>query len=453
MIEPSGFIFSCLIIISSVLFVLLNFRVTSLLLDNKKYLTIFQAFNLYYFILIYIGAVGLNVYKFEYEKIFGFYSRPDVVFKIWLLSSSALILMPMGAIIYNQIVNFSPKLALRDFDGFEVVQTNVKKSTYKISIFFFTLLIICLVVFALYKSAVGDLAVLHIFQKLNPSEFSTLRSDATNNFTGKFSRYQIFLSTVPNFLLIVSFLMRSKNLFWKLLFILTLLLAIFFALINVEKAPVMGVLLLLLFSHLFMFPKLNLKKILIVVISGLVIIFLLYTTVMGMGDRELGEIFGAIFHRIFIGQAHPLFWWQLYLEEHGTLGFGGMPNPGGILPFTPISMTVLIHQFAFPEIAKTGIVGSMPTVYFAYPMLSFGYICSLISMVVFGMLIQFVDHIFSLVFRRKPNIFQIALYVLLIGFFLHYVADGFEGILFDFNWIVPTFIVVLFTLFSRNYNI
>jgi len=423
------------------------------MISNRKFLTIFEIFNYFFLAIIFVGSVAINIIKFQYEDYFGFYDRPDLLFKIWLMSSLALMLTPFGAIVFNNLVRFYPKKGFKNFNALLTIQQNKIGYSYKTIIFFLFLFFLTLLVFFQYGNKAGDLAIYHIFESVSPVEFSLLRSDATNNFEGKFHRYQLFLTTLPKLLLVVAYLLMINSRKWRILFILIFVTSVFYSLLNVEKGPVTTIFLLIFLTHYFMFPEIRIGKIFFAFFGILTGLVFMYIVVMGMQDHGILDVLGAIFHRIFIGQVHPLYWWQLYLEEYGTLGFSGMPNPGGIFPFTPVSMTVIIHQFAFPEIASKGIVGSMPTAYFAYWMLSFGYFVSFVSMFILGFILQFVDFLFSKSLRSKPKIFTIGFYILMMDYFLRYVSDGFQGILFDFNWILPLFICFIYSLLTKENNL
>ena len=446
MIQLGNPIFTALIIFGSFFFMASNLYLIKNLLSNGKFLTILQFFNLNYIVFIYIGATALNLYRFDYEDYYGLYERQDLLFRMWLLASAGLMLIPIGAIIFNEFVKFYPRKYLSDW-SLDRMFSNSIDSSLPAYVFALFILFISILVFLLYKSTVGDIAVLHLFQGLTPADLGILRSDATNNFSGKFHRYQLFLKTIPNMLLIVTFLLKNKDFKWKVLFYVLLLINIFFALLNVEKSPVFKVILLLLIAQTFVSFKINFKKLAFVFVIMMAGLILLYSFVMGMEGRFISEIVGAIFHRIFIGQVHPLYWWQLYLEQHSILGFSGMPNPGGILPFTPVSMTVLIYEFAHPEMIESGIRGSMPTVFFAYWFLSFGYFVSLVAMIVFGILIQAAECFTIVNFKIKPNVYLVAFYVILVDYFSKYLAEGYEGIMFDLQWIVPLLMYIIYSGF------
>jgi hypothetical protein len=179
----------------------------------------------------------------------------------------------------------------------------------------------------------------------------------------------------------------------------------------------------------------------------------MYIFVMGMEGRLLSEILKAILHRIFIGQIHPFYFWQLYLETNDFFGVSGLPNPGGVLPFIPESVTVKVWEFAHPEMAETGIVGSMPTVYYAYWMLNFGYISAIGSMLLFGCIIQLAEIVLTKKMREARNVYFIAFYVLMVDYFSKFISEGYEGILFDFQWIIPLFICFFYSFYSASFKL
>ncbi|MFM7682968.1 MAG: hypothetical protein ACKO7P_09500, partial [Bacteroidota bacterium] len=201
--EISNIFFKGVVISVSFLIIIINRYLTKKFISNNKFLSIFEIFNYFYILLVFVGSIALNIYQFQYEDYFDFYNRPDLLFNIWLLSSSALLLMPLGAVFFNSVVNFHPKRSFKNFNGLSVIQRNKVNYSLKSILFFLFFFFITIIVFLLYQNAVGDFAVYHIFQSFSPEEFSVLRSDATNNFEGKFHRYQLFLTTLPNLLLIV----------------------------------------------------------------------------------------------------------------------------------------------------------------------------------------------------------------------------------------------------------
>ncbi len=412
-------------------------------LSNNKTVTIFQFYNIFYIVFIYIGAVSLNLYQFEYEDYYGFYYRKDILFNIWILSSSSLILVPLGSIFLNAFLGIN-SLKSSSFSSNDALLLNgFDYSIYSLW-FGITLLSFSFFAFFLYLNNVGDLAILHLFDGFAASELGILRSDATNNFGGKLHRYQLFLKNIPNILLVVSFLLKSKNRYWFIFFILVLFSNIFFALLNVEKTPVIKIFILLVLTQQLLSLKIPIKIIFKFLISTLFLLFLLYSFVMGMEGRFISDIFGAIFHRVFIGQVHPLYWWQLYLEKFGPVGFESLPNPMNLFGFSPISLTVLIFDFAHPELVKSGIQGSMPTVFFAYWMLSFGMVFSYISMFIFGIIIQLFELLFLFLRKSSPNVYVTSFYIFMIDYFTSFIASGIDSILFDIQWIFSLMIIFLY---------
>jgi hypothetical protein len=431
----------------SLLLLILNRFLIKNFLSNNKTITIFQFYNIFYIVFIYIGAVSLNLYQFEYEDYYGFYYRKDILFNIWILSSSCLILVPLGSIFINAFLGFN-SINFSRYSSNDVISLN--RFDYSIYSLWFGIILLTFsfIAFFIYLNNVGDLAILHLFDGLAASELGVLRSDATNNFTGKLHRYQLFLKNIPNILLVVSFLLKNKNKYWLFFFFLVFISNIFFALLNVEKTPVIKIFILLVLAQQVL--SLKISKILIFrfLLISFLLLFLLYSFVMGMEGRFIFDIFGAIFHRIFIGQVHPLFWWQLYLEKFGPVGFVSLPNPLNLFGFSPISLTVLVFNFAHPELVMSGIQGSMPTIFFAYWMLSFGMFFSFISMFFFGIIIQLFELFFMFLRKLSPNVYVTSFYIFMIDYFTSFIASGIDSILFDIQWIFSLIIVMFFLAYK-----
>ncbi len=420
-------------------------------LSNKRTITIFQFYNIFYIVFIYIGAVSLNLYQFEYEDYYGFYDRKDILFNIWTLSSSCLILVPLGSIFVNAFLGIN-SLKFSSYSSNDALFIDRFDYSFYSLGFGIILLTFSYIALFIYLNNVGDFAIFHLFDGVTTSELGVLRSDATNNFGGKLHRYQLFLKNIPNILLVVTFLLKGKNRYWFIFFFIVLFSNIFFALLNVEKTPVIKILILLVLSQQVLSLKVPKKVLFRFLISSLFLLFLLYSFVMGMEGRFILDIFGAIFHRIFIGQVHPLYWWQLYLEKFGSVGFISLPNPLNLFGFSPISLTVLVFDFAHPELAKNGIQGSMPTVFFAYWMLSFGMVFSYISMFFFGIIIQFFELFFLFLRKISPNVYITGFYIFMIDYFTSFIASGIDSILFDIQWIFSLVIVIVYLAYKKCFS-
>lgn len=435
------------IFILSLFFLFLNRVLVKNFLSNGKTITIFQFYNVFYIIFIYVGAVSLNLYQFEYEDYYGFYGRKDLLLNIWILSSSCLILVPVGSILFNSFLKIN-SLKFSSKSSNEILFLD--KFDYSIYSFVFAvlLLLFSFIAFFIYLNNVGDLAILHLFDGLAASELGLLRSDATNNFSGKLHRYQLFLKNIPNILLIVSFLLKGKKKYWYFFFIVVFIVNIFFALLNVEKTPIIKIFILLIISQQVLSLKIPKWDVIKFILFSLFILFILYSLVMGMEGRFIFDILGAIFHRIFIGQVHPLYWWQLYLEKYGPVGYTSLPNPLNIFGFLPKSLTVLVFDFAHPELVKSGIQGSMPTIFFAYWMLSFGVFYSYVSMILFGAIIQSFELFFIFLRKISPNVYVVSFYIFMIDYFTSFIASGIDSIIFDIQWIFSLFILCLFYSFK-----
>jgi hypothetical protein len=356
----------------------------------------------------------------------------------------------MGSIFVNVLLGINT-LKFSKYSSNETLLLNRFDYSFYSLGFALLLLSFSFIAFFVYLNNVGDLAVLHLFDGVAATELGVLRSDATNNFVGKLHRYQLFIKNIPNILLVVSFLLKNKNKYWHIFFVLVLLINIFFALLNVEKTPVIKIFILLVLSQQVLHLNISKKVIFKFIFISLLLLFLLYSFVMGMEGRFISEILGAIFHRIFIGQVHPLFWWQLYLEKFGPVGYISLPNPLNLFGFSPVSLTVLVFDFAHPELVRSGIQGSMPTIFFAYWMLSFGMFYAYISMIFFGMIIQFFELFFMYLRKLSPNVYVTSFYIFMIDYFTSFIASGIDSILFDIQWIFSLIIVLMFVWYKKYF--
>lgn len=179
-------------------------------------------------------------------------------------------------------------------------------------------------------------------------------------------------------------------------------------------------------------------------------LFLMYVFFMGMGEKDFLEIICAPLHRIFIGQISPFYYYQLFQEHYGYIYGTSFPNPAGIFPFEWRRITVEIMEFANPELVKLGIVGTMPTVFFADWFINFGPLMALFSMILLGFILQIADIIFITKLSKCKNLLWSVLFVFMINYFGGFSGSSFVGIVIDLNWIFPTFIMFLIIIYKQT---
>lgn len=439
---------SIAILIISAVSLYLVVRIYKVLVGPIMYPTISGFFFLKFLIFAFIGSVLLNVIHFEYEADLGFYQRKDLLLLMWAYSLAALWLQVFGVFLANTALGYKPGSSMKKL---EVGPLYITKSDQSGQFKFVVLvaILIGLATLKLYLNQIEMIPIQGLFMELRASELAVMRSDAGSNFEGRYWLYRLFMREVPLLLFMIVFFMKETGLFWKMIYRFLFIYIAFVSVMSIEKAPIIQFFLLILLLNLYQQGRVNLR--LLAKYSVLICVFLIsmYMFFMGMANRDVVDIVSAILHRIFIGQIHPFWWWQLYQEQFGYLYGLSMPNPAHIFPFEHIRITVEVMKFAHPELLSLGVVGSMPTVYFAEWFINFGPIIALLSMILIGFFAQVLDAIILRRLSTKKTVLLSAIYLYLVEYFARFSGTGYSGIIIDQQWIIPA-LIVLALYFVKN---
>jgi len=444
-----GIFLSSAILIISLFSVYLSFKLLKAASGNIKipYISVFFWFK--YLIFAYIGSVILNIIPQEYEANLGVYQRKDILFTTWLYTTAGLFFIPLGMFIANLITKYKPNYYTNKFLQNPIIIEKRDKSII-IYILIWVLFLISLFVFFLYLKKINfNIPLLGIFQGLDASKLALLRSEITNNFSGKYYRYALFMKDLPLILLLISYFYKRISFKWKILFMILLFYNIFVSVMDIQKAPLIKLLLLLVLLYFYERNNVDIKKFLKIIFISSILLILMYMFFMGHKDNSILDILALIFHRVFIGSIIALYWIQLYQEQYGYIYGASFPNPAHIFPFEHINITVELQYFVHPELYDLGIVGSAPTVFIADWFINFGPLMALFSMILFGFIIQILDIYFITKLSKRKDILLSVLYIFLIYYFGRYAESSFIGILFDANLIIPSFMMI-FIILIRN---
>jgi oligosaccharide repeat unit polymerase len=436
------------ILIGIITFILLIISLIMLknIVGNFKLPTISSFFMLFYLMSVVIGATVLNIFYFEYEYNSGFYIRKDLLVNMWIYAVSGLILIPSGMYLSNKLFKYNAKI---EFDSFVLKQI---KYINQNKLFYITIfsMIISLVILAIYINKVGFIPIFSIFQHLMPDQLAQLRSVSGNDFDGKIYRYLLFYKTLPLIFLIISFMYKQYNKKWFVLFLIILFYNIFVLIMDMQKAPLINMIILLLMTYFFIKGKIEYKKILIVAFVSIGLLSVMYIYFMGVSSSDYFQILLSPFHRTFIGSISPFFYWQLYVEKYGYLGGLSLPNPHHVFSFEYMQISKEIMSFIHPELKNSGVVGSMPVVFWGDWYINFGIKYIFISMVLFGFIIQSFDIIFIKYLNKIKTIIILSLYIYLIYLFKQYNMSSFFGIVIDVYLMVPIAILILINYFLKK---
>lgn len=440
-----------MIILVTIFILIIGYKFYIAINGRVRILSVTSLFLIFYLIFDIIGSVLLNYVQFPAEIESGFYNNPEIVFRIWLYTMFGLVGLLIGFAISHQVN--SRNHSIRQISNF-ALETPIKYSRYDFSnsnfrfcLFF---LLTGLIVLLLYRKQIGILPIESLANGLSAIELAVERSAATNDFSGKMYRYDIFMNTLPMLLFIVTFFIsrNTKKKKWKILFILFFLFNTFYALSTLQKGPIIRLFLVYYIMHVLYKKNINKKLLLTIITISVPVIILMYMFFMGQSDRPIGMIMEGALHRIFIGAIAPFYWYIKYFDSHDLLWGASFPNPGGLLPFTSVRLTVLMMNYGF----DTGdVVGSMPTVFLGEMYANFGVIGMIISSVVVGFLLQSLDNLFFRKFAKNKTVILCSIFVFLTNYFSKYTESSISNVFVDVNIYVVLLIYFIYNQRKKTY--
>ena len=252
----------------------------------------------------------------------------------------------------------------------------------------------------------------------------------------------MFIKNIPSFLLILTFFMRKigRKFYW--LSCLLFCYNIFVSIMSFEKAPLVNLFVLVLTAYLFSKNMIDKKTVFRVCVISMIVLIIMYAFFMDYSDKNLFQLIEAPLQRIFIGQIHPFFYYFLYQEKFGYIYGASFPNPAGIFPFKYRKITEEIYNFAYPKYSQMGIVGSVPTVFYADWFINFGLIMALFSMFLIGLLLQSLDIYFINKLSSKKTVIISTMFIYMINYMSKFTRTSYVGIIFDQTWMVVVFVAI-----------
>lgn len=442
--------FSLVIIFLSFVFLYFFYRYTKVIIGTYRLPFISLFFLFKYIMLIYIGSVILNVYYIEYHVNIGTYEKKELLLNIWLYSSAGLFLIPTGMAVANGMLRYN---SLKETNVFMQRDIYIDESDYKNNILFFVyifIFFISLIILFIYKYKIGGtFPIIGVFQGFDSQTLALLRSEASNNFQGRYWLYMMFIKYIPLILLLITFFLKDYSLKYKVFFYILIFYNSFVSLMDIQKAPIIKIIFLLALVKVYKDGYISKKILIIIGIIAISLALFMYVFFMGNSDKHLFELLSLPLERIFIGNIVPFYWWQNYQEHIGYLYGTSFPNPAHIFSFEWRRITVEVMNFTHPSLARTGIVGSMPTVFFAQWFINFGTIMALFSMILFGFIIQLLDIIFIRKLNKNKNLYVLTIFIVTIFYFGKFAITNFEGFIIDPNFYIP-FIILLFIKILKN---
>jgi hypothetical protein len=323
-----------------------------------------------------IGIVVLSMYIFSIVGILPLFYHFDeyrvatgvvdqiLIFEVLFYSSVNIIFLLVGVLIAKKVFGLNSGKVLR------VTQKLSNKQIFGVSVLF----ILSLVTFFLYLTQLESVAIL-VALASGVKEAGVSRSLMGNDFSGKYHWYHLFMHDASQ---LIAFTLYANWLAFKtkpnfVYFTFSFLLASFVAIMATEKGPMAWFLIGLFFVYISvkkdgLIPIATSLKFLLILFGALVLMYIYF-----MNSEDLLSAFSSVFSRSFTGQITPAYFYLQYFPGVKDFLWGAtFPNPGGIFPFKPFPYTVELMNWVFPDLAATGVVGSMPTVFWCESYANFG---------------------------------------------------------------------------------
>lgn len=435
-----------MILLISLIILLFAHHVYRTINGSFKIFTITNMFILSYVVFVYIGILCIQFGFLDEEEAQQFIINKEITLRMWVYTTLGFFFLLLGILVaythYPKVKTIQAKVVSKGI-SYTAFDISKKNRTY-----IYLLLGLSIFVLLLYRRNLGGLPLESVLLGLSKSDLSLLRSDATNNFSGSLYRYDMFMHTLPMLLLLFAGIIRKYgNKKWNVLFYILLAYNVFFSLTTLQKGPIVRLILLLVSLSIYQGRKISLKYVIAIGGIGVAVILLMYIFFMGMGEYPVSAIIQTATHRIFISTIAPLFWYIKYTDIHGFLWGATFPNPGGLLPFTNIPLTVEVQDLA---VGNGDIVGSMPTVFIGEAYANFGVIGICVVSFFFGFFIQSLDNAFLSKLNSKKSVGLSVLFLYFLNYFSRYAESSFSSLFTDVKFYFPIFIYLIYKYISSN---
>lgn len=397
------------------------------------------------FILQYIGFPILYQRWDDYRA--EFVTDMHTLMLAWIGTSISTLLLCVGATIASTILGkqhhqIEQSTSVRELPNYVV------RRIYLLCAF-------CVGILLLYVNSIGleNLAITAVINQASQADVTSARSMMGNAFEGGYHWYNFFMRDGLIFSTLVLFANRSANKdsisTWVL--ILMACCAGFSLTMATEKGLAVDFM-ISLFLMLVCVKYKGVVPIKLVFTLGLAIVGVLSAFyVLFMGDSDFYTALVSIVSRGFTGSIQPIYHYLEYFPQHHDWLYGSsMPNPGGIFPFTPFNLTINVMNFVYPEHYETGVVGTMPAIYWGEIYANFGWPAVIIIPVYIGVGLSLINYFVS---KIKKTPISLALFVWLLIHYKNLSITSLSTFIFDMKLflMVAIYIVLTVPVFVGNF--
>ena len=361
-----------------------------------------------------------------------------IVIKIFENSSIVIILIIVGYLsgeryLKNKI-NKGTKLILID----QKLEKIILSTMFAISIIFLTQYLNII--------QIENVAIFNVLGIYDSENFALLRSDMTNNFPGKYHWFKLFIHEfimIVTISLFINFL-KDKTRFKFLMFSFGFIIATFTLTMALEKSLFIQYLIALFIAAYLIEKKQFLRKVSILGTAVVLISGILY-----LSFHNLENYMVALNHtlnRVLISQWEGLYYYlKIFPSQINFLYGASFPNPGGIFPWEPISISQLVALILW---GKSETIGSIPTFFWGEMYANFGTIGVFVPPFFVGLVLFFVESVFR---KFKFSAFVTSIYIWSILHYKDLAMTGLSSFVFDFYAFMVFSLIVIALLINMKF--
>ncbi|WP_227937234.1 O-antigen polymerase [Alkalihalobacillus deserti] len=368
----------------------------------------------------------------------------------WLIVL-VMVLMPTVMVIVSGLSRFESEVELTGY-----LEKKVALEDNKMIFFLFSILA-AIGVFAVAYTYLNlrQIPLLGLVTGASSHELAQMRIEASRDFGGNIYIRNIFALQLVPLLSLIAFVYGtvSKQVKWRLWFIILLGASILISLYDLAKAPIFFYFLMLLLTSIYIGQvKLNLRKITVLALGGVTGLIVMYVFIQDVTslNQFLSYNTGPL-GRLILAQISPFF---LHLDLFGNYVpyLGGKSLPSSFLALYDlehIRSARLTLEYYFPDRVEDGTGGVLNTIYIAEAYANFGYLGVVAGTIYIGLFLQGLYIIF-LRLKKHP---------ILIGLFVYFtiniprtIVGGFADFLYNPIWIAATVLTAGILIFYRFYS-
>jgi len=340
------------------------------------------------FIFQYVGYPILYFQLDEYRA--EFVTDKNLILKAWIITSISTLSICVGAFIASTLIG------RLKYDSYFNSKYN-SESAYSLAIVKL-LTLICVAVLYSYISKVGleNIALILALQGAGVSELGLARSGMGNDFGAGYHWYNFFMKDLLIFISLILISQKLKSpvrVSTSILTCITILL-IFSLTMATEKGLLVDYLIAIALVYVITQKKGEISQKIIYITALPIIIMLVMFYIVFMGDNNINSGLNSIISRALTGSMQPIYHYlEFFPKNQGFLYGTSFPNPGGLFPFEPYNLTVEVMNFVQPSHLESGVIGTMPAIYWGEIYANFGYTGLFIMPLYVGIALYIVNYI------------------------------------------------------------